>query len=88
MARQWVENIRAVCQDQNVAFFFKQWGGRHKGRNVACLVAGRGTNIRQPWPWSCSWLLRGLRDDSPILALPQLVPPSPSTGLLACPSSS
>jgi protein gp37 len=33
MARQWVENIRAACQDEGVAFFFKQWGGTHKGRN-------------------------------------------------------
>src|ERR1700719_1304153 len=37
MARQWVENIRAVCQDQNVAFFFKQWGGTHKGRQGRLL---------------------------------------------------
>jgi protein gp37 len=37
MAQQWVENIRAVCQDQNVAFFFKQWGGTHKGRNGRLL---------------------------------------------------
>jgi len=40
MARQWAENIRAVCQDQNVAFFFKQWGGAHKGRNGR-LLGGR-----------------------------------------------
>jgi protein gp37 len=37
MAQQWVENIRAVCQDQNVAFFFKQWGGIHKGRQGRLL---------------------------------------------------
>ena len=37
MARQWIENIRAVCQDQNVAFFFKQWGGTHKGRQGRLL---------------------------------------------------
>jgi len=37
MARQWVENIRAACQDQNVAFFFKQWGGIHKGRQGRLL---------------------------------------------------
>jgi protein gp37 len=37
MARQWVENIRAVCQDQNVAFFFKQWGGTRKSRNGRLL---------------------------------------------------
>jgi protein gp37 len=37
MARQWVETIRATCQDQNVAFFFKQWGGTRKGRNGRLL---------------------------------------------------
>jgi len=37
MARQWVETIRAVCQDQNVAFFFKQWGGTRKGRQGRLL---------------------------------------------------
>jgi len=37
MARQWVENLRIVCQDQNVAFFFKQWGGTHKGRQGRLL---------------------------------------------------
>ncbi len=24
----WVRSIRDQCQDANVAFFFKQWGGR------------------------------------------------------------
>ena len=24
----WVKNIRQQCQEANVAFFFKQWGGR------------------------------------------------------------
>jgi protein gp37 len=37
MARQWVETIRAACQDQRVAFFFKQWGGTRKGRNGRLL---------------------------------------------------
>ncbi len=37
MARQWVENIRALCQDQNVAFFFKQWGGTRKSWNGRLL---------------------------------------------------
>ncbi len=26
----WVREIRASCDDQGVAFFFKQWGGRNK----------------------------------------------------------
>jgi protein gp37 len=39
MERQWVENIRAASQAQNVAFFFKQWGGAHphKGRQGRLL---------------------------------------------------
>jgi protein gp37 len=26
----WVDEIRETCRSQNVAFFFKQWGGRNK----------------------------------------------------------
>jgi protein gp37 len=37
---EWVEAILAACRDQNVAFFFKQWGGIHKGK------AGRSLNGR------------------------------------------
>jgi protein gp37 len=40
MARQWVEDIRTACQNQNVAFFFEQWGGTHKGRQGR-LLEGR-----------------------------------------------
>lgn len=25
---QWVTQIRDICQEAQVAFFFKQWGGR------------------------------------------------------------
>jgi protein gp37 len=35
--QEWVEEILQQCQDKNVAFFFKQWGGRHskaKGRSL------------------------------------------------------
>ena len=28
MKLEWVENIRQQCEEQNVQFFFKQWGGR------------------------------------------------------------
>ncbi|MBF6568762.1 MAG: phage Gp37/Gp68 family protein [Candidatus Binataceae bacterium] len=31
MNRDWVRSIRDQCQEQGVAFFFKQWGGVHKG---------------------------------------------------------
>lgn len=27
MKKEWIENIRVQCEDQKVAFFFKQWGG-------------------------------------------------------------
>ena len=27
MKQEWVENIKIQCKQQNVAFFFKQWGG-------------------------------------------------------------
>jgi protein gp37 len=37
MAREWVEKLRLACQDQNVAFFFKQWGGTRKGKNGRLL---------------------------------------------------
>jgi protein gp37 len=30
MHQDWVENILALCRRENVAFFFKQWGGVHK----------------------------------------------------------
>jgi protein gp37 len=28
MQAEWVENIKQQCEDAEVAFFFKQWGGR------------------------------------------------------------
>ena len=27
MKPEWVMNIKRQCEEQNVAFFFKQWGG-------------------------------------------------------------
>ena len=30
MREEWVLSIRDVCREQNVKFFFKQWGGRNK----------------------------------------------------------
>lgn len=32
MQPTWVESIRRQCQDQQVAFFFKQWGGVQKSK--------------------------------------------------------
>lgn len=34
---EWVDQIQKVCQSQNVAFFFKQWGGVQKKRNGRTL---------------------------------------------------
>ena len=32
MKKKWVTDIRDQCFDADVAFFFKQWGGRHKSK--------------------------------------------------------
>jgi protein gp37 len=44
MQKEWVENIRVQCEEADVAFFFKQWGGwgadgkkrakKHNGREL------------------------------------------------------
>jgi protein gp37 len=36
----WVRRIRAQCKEQNVPFFFKQWGGVQKGK-TGRLLDGR-----------------------------------------------
>jgi len=30
MKQEWVEEIQRQCNEQNVRFFFKQWGGTNK----------------------------------------------------------
>jgi protein gp37 len=37
MQKEWVENIRAQCENAGVAFFFKQWGGVQKGKHGRLL---------------------------------------------------
>lgn len=37
MREEWVDNVRAQCRSARVPFFFKQWGGVHKGRNGRML---------------------------------------------------
>jgi len=37
MKPEWAENIQRQCVDQDVAFFFKQWGGVQKKRNGRVL---------------------------------------------------
>jgi protein gp37 len=32
MRKTWVRDIRRLCREQDVAFFFKQWGGSNKKR--------------------------------------------------------
>jgi protein gp37 len=40
MEPRWVERIFQLCRDQNVSFFFKQWGGTRKKR-AGRLLHGR-----------------------------------------------
>lgn len=40
MFEDWVENVREQCADRDVAFFFKQWGGRQK-KKAGRLLNGR-----------------------------------------------
>jgi protein gp37 len=37
MREEWVQSILMQCRDQDVAFFFKQWGGVRKGRTGRLL---------------------------------------------------
>ena len=40
MQTWWVEELRDACREQNVPFFFKQWGGVRK-KTTGRLLAGR-----------------------------------------------
>jgi protein gp37 len=40
MQEWWVEEIRDLCTEQNVAFFFKQWGGTRK-KTAGRILQGR-----------------------------------------------
>jgi len=40
MKREWVDSIREKCREDDVAFFFKQWGGVRKD------ITGRKLNGR------------------------------------------
>jgi protein gp37 len=47
MAPEWAESVRAQCQNQEVAFFFKQWGGwGADGKRRAKAKNGRMLNGR------------------------------------------
>lgn len=40
VAYEWIENIRLQCEQAEIAFFFKQWGGPHKSQ-AGRLLNGR-----------------------------------------------
>ena len=40
MKKPWVEDIQRQCEEQKVAFFFKQWGGKNK-KKTGRLLNGR-----------------------------------------------
>jgi protein gp37 len=49
--KEWVEDIQTQCKEQNVAFFFKQWGGKNK-KKAGRLLNGKTydekpTNLKQ-----------------------------------------
>jgi protein gp37 len=37
MKEEWIRSVRTDCQRQDVAFFFKQWGGVNKSKNGRLL---------------------------------------------------
>jgi len=39
MRQEWVLNVRRQCEQQKVAFFFKQWGGWTKADEEAQRAA-------------------------------------------------
>ncbi len=39
MEEEWVWDIKFQCQDQEVLFFFKQWGGKNK-KKAGRILAG------------------------------------------------
>ena len=43
MDEEWVRALKGQCEQQNVAFFFKQWGGTNKKRAGRKLMVARGT---------------------------------------------
>jgi len=43
MDKDWVEELRVQCSDQEVAFFFKQWGGKNK-KSTGRVYRGRTWN--------------------------------------------
>ncbi len=44
MKEEWVVDIKEQCQNANVAFYFKQWGGKNKKKTGSIL---RGENYKE-----------------------------------------
>lgn len=38
MHESWVLSIKSQCEEKNIAFFFKQWGGKNKKKNGRLLL--------------------------------------------------
>ncbi len=49
MKREWAEEIRRQCKQQDVRFFFKQWGGTNK-KEAGRLLNGRTYDDMPPLP--------------------------------------
>ncbi len=64
MNPSWVSDIRDQCQDANVAFFFKQWGGVFKSRTGRELE-GRTWNQMPDEP-RAAWALRPVEQQADI----------------------
>jgi len=50
MAPRWAKDLHAACERQNVAFFFKQWGGPRKARTGRLL----GEQTWDEYPEACT----------------------------------
>ena len=46
MEADWVRSIRSQCEEQGVAFFFKQWGGVFKNKTGRELDGRPTTSTR------------------------------------------
>ena len=46
MEKKWIIDIREQCADADVAFFFKQWGGKRKSKTGRELEAELTTRCR------------------------------------------
>lgn len=48
MKPEWVEQIKEQCQNQNTAFYFKQWGGTNKKKNGRLLDGKEYNEMPKP----------------------------------------